>query len=782
MNKVKRFIVILFFIATALSCSRVEAPDVLNGDKVDVNLSVSVLDMVPMAMGDVLGGTKSVSEDVIKNLWIIQFNGTTDESTMLGNPVYVEDFSTFDGNVSLVASSEPCYIYLIANTFEDPTIFTLPQGYKISDLKTRLRNVATQNDIMSLDEEGNYHPIFISRIEAVEGVSLGANFTSELKRNISKVDITVVNNSSGEDAVSIESVQICSVPNVSYYVGNEESSDAPYPLLEPEDYIDYEEIQWVSGNTSSSFTTYLPVNLQGVFAENTSVFAKNRYAPTGTTYLLVRASYKNSNNEDVPLTYTFYLGGNLLDDYNLRSNHHYKYTFTINAKGDSDRDARVYDWGVVDFSDSKYPLANCYILNPIPDGSIKRRFRIPIQRVMSFWGTEGKALWEDDKYLSLRENEGKWRAWVLTSDFEISSDNFVLTKSEGVRGADKYFEVAVAPGVKGNVIVAVGPNDGSGTVSWSWHLWITDYDPYGAIDWGDGVAGKYIYPVPNGALHRYEGAYWEANKDTYIMDRNLGWLTDPDIYPDDNIGLLYYQYGRKDPFFFSPQSSINAKEVGSDNIIKYAINNPLIFFITDRVEALIYQPWCTDSKYNPSETDKNIVWMDPRTSLNEQNQGEKSIFDPCPPGYRLPINEIWSDFRAHENEKRTTNSFSNEHFKNGYIIEDGEYVNGFKPFNQIKGMQYWPYQGEDILIPDHPVYYPASGYLDPLDAKIVHHGNLIRDNEVNSSREKWGFSWSRALESYEMARAFTAQQDHLSTTKGSFTQARGLPVRCITER
>lgn len=796
----KKLIFTILSVVVLLCCNRVEGPAPSVGEEVSATLDVDVVQMdLSMIDGDV--ATKGVydpatiasTEDVIKNLWVIQFDGTDENSALLGDPTYVADFSQFSGNVNFVSTDTPCSIFLIANTFENGSVFTIPQGYTISDLRTRLRSVSSQNDIMGLESDGEtYHPIFNCEIEASDGVHEGDHFTAQLRRNIAKVNITLINNTIGSGAVTIESMQLRSIPNVSYYVANGIDNVAPFPVIASENYIDYEEIPWSAG-VQNTITAYLPANMRGTVVANTSQSSKNRYAPQGATNLYVKGSYKNESGDVIPLTYTFFLGGNMTDDFNLKNNFSYNYTFTINGKGDADKDTRIYDWGMVDFSDAKYPLANCYILNPIPQGTTQRIFRIPIQRIMTFWGKEGRALYENDEYLSLRQNGGKWRAWVLASDFAIDPAKFSLTKYSGNRDADRYFEVAVSPGVEGNVIVAVGPDDGSNSVSWSWHLWITDYDPTESLYWEGSEDGRYIYPVKNGSMHRYEGAYWNTHKSTYIMDRNLGWRSDPYQYPADNIGLVYYQFGRKDPFFFSssiyiyPTSGavhtfkiVEKSVANADNGMLYSVKNPMHFVKGPLISDNSYEAWNNGNKYNPDKCDKNQLWQDPTTVYGKQNEGMKSIFDPCPPGYRLPNKESWTDFRLHSESNRSTNSYYNDFLPSTSLFTSDMYYNGFKPFNDIKGGQYWPFPGEGILIPDKVVYYPAAGFLQS-SGIIAHHGNRVTDYKPGSSNEKWVFLWAEDIFDNILGYSYTAQHDHLEV-HNTISQSRAFPVRCITER
>jgi hypothetical protein len=112
-----------------------------------------------------------------------------------------------------------------------------------------------------------------------------------------------------------------------------------------------------------------------------------------------------------------------------------------------------------------------------------RSFRIPITRAIEFWGDgSSEPKYENDVDYSLRNN-AEWRCYILASDFVIDPSKFRIVKDHGKSGDDPYFEVSVAPGVRGNVIVGVGhTNDATRSISWSWHLWIVDDSPLLATD------------------------------------------------------------------------------------------------------------------------------------------------------------------------------------------------------------------------------------------------------------------------------------------------------------
>lgn len=152
---------------------------------------------------------------------------------------------------------------------------------------------------------------------------------------------------------------------------------------------------------------------------------------------------------------------------------------------------------------------------------------------------------------------------------------------------------------EGNAVVAAKSSDG--TILWSWHIWITDQ--------------------PNGQTY--------YNNAGTMMDRNLGATS---ATPGDlgALGLLY-QWGRKDPFLgCSTIYSVVGKQAASTAIwpstvrssvsfgtIEFAIKNPMTF-IDDNVNN-------GDWFYTAGKITDETRW-----------QSKKTIYDPCPLGWRVP--------------------------------------------------------------------------------------------------------------------------------------------------
>lgn len=148
---------------------------------------------------------------------------------------------------------------------------------------------------------------------------------------------------------------------------------------------------------------------------------------------------------------------------------------------------------------------------------------------------------------------------------------------------------------EGNALVAI--KDNSENILWSWHLWFESDDL---------AAMAQTYP----------------NSGYVMMDRNLGALTN--CYAADNaldFGFAY-QNGRKDPFMMSAtRKSYTALGVlgtyttatGSGPVAT-SIQNPTVVFGTD------------------SWGGSPDLW----------SSTSKTIFDPCPPGWRIAPSDAWS--------------------------------------------------------------------------------------------------------------------------------------------
>ena len=191
---------------------------------------------------------------------------------------------------------------------------------------------------------------------------------------------------------------------------------------------------------------------------------------------------------------------------------------------------------------------------------------------------------------------------------------------------------------RGNAVI--GLFDALRNCIWSWHIWSVDYDI-------EATAQTYA----SGAV---------------FMDRNLGASTTDCTQPASRG--LYYQWGRKDPFLYpatcqetvkradavyadgfeysenDPRSAASPYEVMS---LAWSVSHPTTYmngvFYEDWEEWASSADWLYDHRPN--------LWGNMTTGMNNISRtSHKFIYDPCPPGWKIPCAE---DFLGIERVSQT---------------------------------------------------------------------------------------------------------------------------------
>lgn len=716
--KIVKFVAILILLSVGSSCQDDSVAEVnsVSDEYVPVQIDVRVAREV-MINTEPTQKTRAIQDtegligiDEIKNLWVIQFNGTTDDALLVGRAHYISNYADLDQRkFQLVASTKENTLVFLANTFNEQLL--LPQGMTLAELKALKKVISRPSDVFGYDvntvdadkefpDNADYYLQMCGMMTT--SISSGATINAELQRNACRVDLLVKN--SIPDEITIDDITLKNVPMESYYFTSYVDHDGVFPEEYSFKVMDYSKIDWANAENGSEqnekkFRFYLPANLRGV-KTNTEPTYKNALASRFATYVLITGHYQDGD-EKVALSYTFYLGRDMSGDFNLIPNYAYTYHFDIQAKGNPDIDARVGNWSMKSFLNDE--RANCYILNPPVVEGAYRKFRIPIDRIETFWGNHG---YEDVPNNALDPQKGyaNWETVIIWSDFLVDNTNFQITKSTGNSYQD-YFEVKVKNGVQGNVVLGVRrPGD---VYLWSWHLWITDYNPYAYQL--QPYEGQYIYPTLGGNLHRYGGKEWTSGKyqNQFVMDRDIGALTDK--YSDTEKGHVCYQYGRKDPLPASswyeggktyhpstePLSSVRRDETGTtpvgDNML-YAMMHPLEVILGPASPLVTNDSyWIYNSKYSSADN-----WLDPFTTTG------KSIFDPSPAGYKVTPKDVFSDdFTDINNAKPTTNRRPNGM---GELVTQPR---NFPDIRVVKSLCYWPYgAGEDV--PSELIEFPST--------------------------------------------------------------------------
>ncbi len=528
-----------------------------------------------------------------------------------------------------------------------------------------------------------------------------------------------------------------------------------YPEL-PANLIDYELITAPDraagllsmGDPARRWVWYIPRNMRGQTQSHTPR-TKNTFAPQGATYIEVTAV--NLDDNDSGVIYRIYPGLDDVNDHTVLGNH--RYNVELNIDGDDAllyNDSRVEQYEHVRFDGNN----NSFILNPPMEGMGRRYFEIPVTQVNRYW----RQMW--DGYGQLGENILKsgtdWQVDLLWQDnagmvrdlLDMSkTDSHIWLEKTTGSGGDEVFAVSVPHNAThGNFVMALRARENGVVVDnvlWSWHLWVTDYCPDEERNHiPDGR--KFVYPVTGGQVERLGGPVWgydtagatatnnwnnyeynpastAACARAFMMDRALGSLST--TYSSATPIYLFYQFGRKDPLpaaatnrlfkvdgtaitsaatpgFSAQRWTDRANSVASDvaSTMQGSVEQPM--------RMVNVSPWATDvNGHSPAPTTpeyKAYMWNDPQVQIYnyaDTNYPGKSIYDPCPPGWRVPASNTWQDFRHSATSGYTLNNNASHGRGDGFGYFD-------------YGTRYWPNIGNDEG--EHPVEgvirYPAMGY------------------------------------------------------------------------
>ncbi|MDD2594293.1 MAG: hypothetical protein PHD11_00565 [Bacteroidales bacterium] len=235
-------------------------------------------------------------------------------------------------------------------------------------------------------------------------------------------------------------------------------------------------------------------------------------------------------------------------------------------------------------------------------------------------------------------------AAVLWSDVSASHVTGPTVVRNGVRAKLNFN----CNGVPGNAVIAVYDKDDSTAadahILWSYHIWVSDRTSVSDQSWS--VINTTTKTVV---------------KDKYkMMDRNLGATSN--VIPAEGNGWdissfgLLYQWGRKDPFvgakskmeqvyktMYTPAGTTTmavVKSTASTGTIAYSKTHPTTFISQmDGSASVTGYDWLFAAR-------DNALWGNPNNSTTTNyyphSKGVKTIFDPCPQGYHVPPQDVFT--------------------------------------------------------------------------------------------------------------------------------------------
>lgn len=253
---------------------------------------------------------------------------------------------------------------------------------------------------------------------------------------------------------------------------------------------------------------------------------------------------------------------------------------------------------------------------------------------------------------------------ALVTEVELIN-GYVKFKVPGITDCGNY-SAGVYTGRKGNAVIGVF--DKNGVCLWSWHIWITD------------TPQELTYTT-------------SEDKKIYVLDRNLG-ATLGGVPADGPSALetygLYYQWGRKDPFVGPKAWNYTQQDCTTAEFYDYASDA-----IDSALPMSMERPALRDAVENPmylllptrlSDRGYNYDWLyfDPQNALwgHEVSKDTKTIYDPCPFGYKVPAGELSTIMESSTGYVKGTYGLS---FTAG-ITKDAAPATLFVPFAGYKGV------------------------------------------------------------------------------------------------
>ncbi len=337
------------------------------------------------------------------------------------------------------------------------------------------------------------------------------------------------------------------------------------------------------------------------------------------------------------------------DDYLFVGGKIHEIEITVDVDGISVVTGDIADWNggdsnpEVETDDAEFlALPNSYIARP---GST---VTIPVAKAYAAWHNipmlqEGSFSIPNDLTARI-----VWQERFDEDETILFSTNDKVTMTGS--GINAAIEVVLNPDVEGSLVVGV--YDGDGNCYWSWHIWVTEYDPSQPA--GQQTVGGNVF-----------------------MDRNLGATS---LVKGPQSAGCFYQWGRKDPFqgpytwmmFLNANAGWSNDGIGKFMTLKGLASTKVP---SENLVASVQQPYRyivgisgTQDWLSPDVGGEAYRWSNA--------DGTKGVFDPCPEGWRVPVSgagaaSAWADLNGVWDAERTGCVFAEG---NGYYPAAG-YIN-----------------------------------------------------------------------------------------------------------
>ena len=270
---------------------------------------------------------------------------------------------------------------------------------------------------------------------------------------------------------------------------------------------------------------------------------------------------------------------------------------------------------------------------------------------------------------------------------------------------DQWGYSVFTPGHGGNALI--GGFTSGGELVWSWHIWVVG-------DYAKGINAE----------------QWVTGMD--FMDRNLGaYSNQPGIR---SLGLLY-QWGRKDPFIGAGELQrdyTKVKKAYTKNYTPHGLDSQwgtitgeeTVLNSISQPTKILKNGFLSSNNVTMNKTKVKALWGTSSSSINVKDNGIKTMYDPCPPGYRVPSVHSWI-FKT-----------------NGYNLYNNNYYynSRYVPYRGNDGWDSSNY-GSESFTSDSPYY---GFWIEYGTNKSQTAPAVIEYGDNTYSRDQWGMLKSGA--------------------------------------
>ena len=272
------------------------------------------------------------------------------------------------------------------------------------------------------------------------------------------------------------------------------------------------------------------------------------------------------------------------------------------------------------------------------------------------------------------------------------------------------FEVKASDIQSGNAVVAVKKG---GTIVWSWHLWFAPKDALDKIKVTNHQNKDYYFTKETLGWKptQWSGSTYDKARTVKVKVvqtiKNGGVAQETVINITQNPGNVkkgattLYQFGRKDAFPGVATSDLKAggitENAGDNMTIVNNIQNP------DKFCTYGSSLWTNYGYYNLWSADNTVTGG---YNQGNDNPGVKTVYDPCPVGFKMPANNAFTGF--------TTTGLNST--SQSELNVDG--TDNWQTYQNNFGHNFWTNSSKTATI-----NFPASGLRSRNDGSLYVVGN-----------------------------------------------------------